>query len=101
MLNFDNQNPNTSNSPHNMNINYRDKPPQTANNFYRPHNPINSNNPNPNNNQNIEIEKNFEKMQLPRLNRIHMKKGNLNMSSDNMEVEENFDNMDDGMQPKV
>ena len=68
MLNFDNQNPNTSNSPQDMNINYRDKPPQTANNFYRPHNPINSNNPN-HNNPNNENEKNFEKT-LVDLNKI-------------------------------
>jgi hypothetical protein len=89
MLNFENPNQNSVNSPQEININYR--PPQTANNFYRP----NQQNVNVNNEERVN-----NGIHLPKVNKSNLRKNNLNMSSDNIENEE-INEYDDGMQPKV
>ena len=107
MLNFENPNQNQINSPPEISLNYRDRPPQTAHGTYRPNNNNNNNN-NPihhhQNSQNLNIENNLNigGINLPRVQRSQIKRNNLNMSSDNIEQDDLGDfHGDDGMQPKV
>lgn len=102
MINFDNNNVN--NSPNDISLNFRDKPPQTANNFYKGNNPgHNQNNSNNYNeiNENSAREKNNVNINLPKVK--HLKRNNLNVSNDdNNNDMDNLENYaDDGMQPKV
>lgn len=99
MLNFDNPNPNQMNASPEMNINYR--PPQTANNFYRPTtvNPVNQNH---NNAFSSENERhNIGNINLPRVNKSNIKRNNLNMSSENVDHDEMDIHNEDGMKPRV
>jgi len=106
MLDMNNLN-NQQNSP-DINLNYRDvreiRPPQTANNFFRPNrmNPeANSNNNNSQNFQaNEQVPSNF-----PRINKqnFNLKKSQLNISSENIDNDiANYDDQyQDETQPRV
>ncbi len=100
MLNFESPNQNLINSASSdpLNINYRERPPQTANNQYRPNNPINQHQNINNFNTENERNNNLGNINLPKVIKSSMKK-NLNMSSDNIEHEDIDSN--DAMHPKV
>ncbi len=101
MLDVNNINYN-SNSP-DINMNYRDirdiKPPQTANNFFRPGREAN------NNIQNLNGHSNEQIPNLPKINKnnYNIRKSQLNISSENIDNEygNNDDNYHDITKPKV
>ena len=103
MLDMNNLNNNRSNSP-DINLNYREvrdiKPPQTANNFYRPRiNPEANNNENFQGNLNEQVPTNFPKINKQTFNR----KGQLNISSENIDNDVGYydDHYQDQTQPRV
>lgn len=105
---MNNLNNNQSHSP-DINLNYRDirdiKPPQTANNIYRP-NRMNPDQNNINNiNQNYRVEGNEQvPINFPKINKqnLNIRKSQLNISSENIDIEGHYDDhYQDETQPRV